>query len=143
MNRFQTCLLIVFAFALPLFAGCDKSTDRAARETSRDIGTVTLQVYFGAGKTSKNCNVVCSPDSTVLMTLERAQQTGELKFESTGSGETTFVKSIDGLTNEGADGKNWIYRVNEKLGDKSAGIYKVSPGDIISWSWGAPPEELK
>ncbi len=142
MNQIQNCILIAVVAAFPVFVGCEKSQDRIAKEVQNDIGTVILEV-IGGSSAPKSIDVVCSPDSTVLMTLERAQQMGELKYESIGSGETTFVKAIDGITNEGSDGKNWIYRVNGKLGDKSAGIYTVAPGDRISWSWGAPPEELK
>lgn len=139
MNRIQTLLLV----ALVLFLGCDKSADRDSKELQRDIGTVALEINFGESKSSKSIDVVCSPDSTVLLSLERAQQMNKLKFESKGSGERTFVESIDGVGNEGAGGKNWIYRVNDKLGDKSAGVFEVAPGDKISWSWGAPPEELQ
>jgi hypothetical protein len=41
---------------------------------------------------------------------------------------------IDDLANETArEGKNWLYRVNGKLADKSAGAYVLSPGDVILW----------
>ena len=32
-----------------------------------------------------------------------------------------------------SDGKNWLYRVNGKLADKSAGAYVLAPGDVILW----------
>jgi hypothetical protein len=55
---------------------------------------------------------------------------------STGQGESLFVKSIAGQANLGASGDNWIYRVNGELGDRSCGVYPVSPGDEIVWSFG-------
>ena len=122
--------------------GCDSSKELPA-ELQRAIGTVMVEIDFGSEKRMKSIPVVCSPDSTVLMSLERAQNMKMLKFESRGSGETAFVSAIDGVANEGSDGRNWIYRVNEKLGDKSAGIYAVGPGDTISWSFGDKPDELK
>ncbi len=122
-------------------AGCDSSATKVG--ATREIGTVTLDVNFGTEKSSLSIDVVCSPESTVLLSLERAQNMKKLKVKFRGSGETAFVTSIGGVENEGADGKNWIFRVNDQLGDKSAGIYSVKPGDKISWSFGNPPKELQ
>ena len=142
MTRFKSAALIsVFAISLSMI-GCDSSKELPA-ELQRDIGTVTLEVEYGSEKRMKSIPVVCSPDSTVLLSLERAQNLKKLKFESRGSGETAFISEIDGVKNEGASGKNWIYRVNDKLGDKSAGVFEVNPGDTISWSFGERPEELE
>ena len=142
MTRFKSAALIsVLAISLSV-TGCDSSKELPA-ELQRDIGTVSVEVDFGSDKRAKSIDVVCSPESTVLLSLERAQNLKRLKFESRGAGETAFVTAIDGVKNEGSDGKNWIYRVNEKLGDKSAGIFAVSPGDKISWSFGDKPEELQ
>ena len=122
-------------------SGCDSSAELPA-EMQRDTGTVQLKVDFGEDKRAKMIDVVCSPESTVLLTLERAQNMKKLKVEFTGSGETAFIKSIDGVENEGAGGKSWTYKVNGKLGDKSAGIYKVGPADEIQWTFGDRPKEL-
>lgn len=139
MNLFlQTCCVLTVSL---LLLGCDRSAE-LSRDSQRDIGTVVLEVDYGGEKSAKQIDVVCSPNSTVLLSLERAQQLGELVYESKGSGETAFVTSLDGIGNE-ADGKNWIYRVNGELGDKSAGILAVKPGDKISWSFGLPPTELQ
>lgn len=142
MTLFKSAALVsVFAISISM-VGCDSSKELPA-ELQRAIGTVMVEIDFGSEKRMKSIPVVCSPDSTVLMSLERAQNMKMLKFESRGSGETAFVSAIDGVANEGSDGRNWIYRVNEKLGDKSAGIYAVGPGDTISWSFGDKPDELK
>lgn len=59
-----------------------------------------------------------------------------LDVESTGQGETLFVKSIAGQKNLGSAGDNWIYRVNGQLGDCSCGVYPVAAGDEVVWSFG-------
>jgi len=134
----------LFSIVALLFCaiGCD-STKELPAELQRDIGTVTLEVDFGGDKRSKSIDVVCSPDSTVLQSLERAREMKKLKFDSRGVGETVFISAIDGMKNEGSGGKNWIYKVNGELGDKSAGIYEVNPGDRVTWSFGSPPKELQ
>ncbi|QEG20864.1 DUF4430 domain-containing protein [Mariniblastus fucicola] len=136
---FSKLAVFLTLVALTICAGCD-STQSSAK-LDRDVGTVALEIDFGGEKRSKSIDVVCSPDSTVLSTLQRAENTGELKIEFSGSGETAFVNSIDGVKNDG-DGSNWTYRVNDDLGDKSAGVFPVGPGDRISWTFGAKPEEL-
>ncbi len=135
--------LSILSLVLLCSAGCDSAAPSNSVELSRDIGTVTLEVDFGSDKRSKSIDVVCSPESTVLLSLERAQNMKKLKVDFRGTGETAFVTSIGGMKNEGAEGKNWIFRVNDKLGDKSAGVCPVKPGDKISWSYGNPPKELQ
>ena len=137
----SAALFSAVAISLCLF-GCD-STKELPAELQRDIGTVTLEVDFGDNKPGKSIVVVCSPDSTVLQSLERAREMKKLKFDSRGVGETAFLSSIDGVKNEGADGKNWIYKVNGQLGDKSAGIYELDPGDTVIWTFGTAPKELQ
>ena len=51
-----------------------------------------------------------------------------------GAGATAFVTSIDNVENEG-QGKNWMYRVNGKKGDRSSGIYKLRAGDEVKWTF--------
>lgn len=62
---------------------------------------------------------------------------GDVKFESSGSGETAFVKAIDGVENEKAAGDNWTFKVNGKLGDRSSGVFELKPGDDVVWRFGA------
>ena len=140
MNLLQFFSIVLVA-AIVVCSGCD--SPKKKMETERDIGTVLLEVNFGDQKPSKSIDVVCSPDSTVLLSLERAQQLDKLKFQVKGSGETAFLESIDGVANSAENGKYWTYRVNETLGDKSAGVFAVKPADKITWTFGDRPKELK
>lgn len=142
MNQLISSRLLCLSFVLlVLLCGCDSSKKSA--EIQREIGTVSLNIDFGADKKADSIDVVCSPESTVLSILERAQNMNRLKVRFRGSGETAFVTSIGGIENEGADGQNWIFKVNDQLGDKSAGVFEVNPGDTIYWTFGNPPAELK
>ena len=51
-----------------------------------------------------------------------------------GSGATAFVTSIDGVETEG-QGKNWMYRVNGKKGDRSSGVYELRANDVVNWTF--------
>jgi hypothetical protein len=58
-----------------------------------------------------------------------------IKFVHQGTGERILITAIDDLKNEGR-GSNWLYEVNGKLADKSAGIYELSAGDAVLWRFG-------
>ena len=69
MNLFlQTCCVLTVSL---LLLGCDRSAE-LSRDSQRDIGTVVLEVDYGGEKSAKQIDVVCSPNSTVLLSLERA-----------------------------------------------------------------------
>ena len=57
-----------------------------------------------------------------------------IEFAKRGRGETTLVTQIDDLKNQGGQ-KNWIYRVNGKMGDRSCAIFPIEPGDAILWKF--------
>ena len=42
---------------------------------------------------------------------------------------------IDDVENEGGGKRNWIYRINDKPGDRSFGIAKLEAGDTVLWSF--------
>ncbi len=123
-----------------ILAGCDSRPAAQKSSSSRvDTGTVQLEIDFGGRQKKISMDVPCSADSTVFQILERAREMADFSFSSTGTGETVFVRSIDGVENEGSDGDNWVYRVNEELGDRSCGVYPVQPGDRVLWVLGEYP----
>ena len=72
---------------------------------------------------------------TVSDLLKHVADTNEsFKYKSRGSGRTFFLTEINGQKNEGAGGRNWIYTVNGKLGNKSAGLFEIKAGDEIEWN---------
>lgn len=130
--------LMVVCCALTLFTGCQKSSAPGVPGGQTVVaGTVELEVVFKPERENLQVVVPCSADSTVFSILQRAENMGDLKFESIGlSDEMKFVTSIDGIDNQAGSGDNWVYRVNGKLGDKSSGVYDVHPGDQIQWTFG-------
>ena len=57
-------------------------------------------------------------------------------IESSGEGETMFIKSIGQVANEGPGKDNWTYRVNQKLGKTSCGISPLANEDKVEWTFG-------
>ena len=134
--------LISVLLTLPFLAGCDTSGagSAVAERGDKVAGTVDLEVNFNSDKRAVSVKIPCSSDSTVFSIMERARNLGDLKFESSGSGETAFIKSIGGVENGGATGDNWIYRINGELGDTSVGVCELKPGDKIQWRLGKYPK---
>ena len=135
---------IFFRYLSPLllalvasWLGCDTtaspSTDLGAGE--KVSGTVELLINF-RDSDDLMVAVPVAADATVLSIMERAKGNGELEFEFRGQGDSAFLKSINGVENEGAGGDNWVYRVNEQLGDRSFGVFSVEADDQIVWTFG-------
>ncbi len=58
-----------------------------------------------------------------------------IDFAKRGRGETTLLTQIDDLKNRGGGRKNWIFRVNGKMGDRSCAVFPIEPGDTILWKF--------
>ncbi|MDA1049804.1 MAG: DUF4430 domain-containing protein [Planctomycetota bacterium] len=57
-----------------------------------------------------------------------------ISFEHKGNGQTALLTKIDDIENEGR-GRNWLYRVNGKPGDRSMGIFELKAGDTVLWKF--------
>jgi len=136
---------IVALAALLLVAGCSSPNGPTGQSAPDDAGrttagvgtegkTVTLIVDYGDGTERRFTAIPCEKEMTALdaMNAAKAHPRG-IEFEYTGSGETALLTQIDGLANEGGKGLNWIFRVNDRLGDRSFAEYRVESGDTLLW----------
>ncbi len=105
-------------------------------DPSSEKETVELTISFNGRQKDKQIMVEITSACSVLSVLQTAQQENAIRFESRGAGETAFVTSFDGVENEQGSGDNWVYRVNRKLGNKSAGLFEINPGDKLDWTFG-------
>ena len=97
------------------------------------IGKVKIEIDFGGRAETKLMVGECYDGSTVFSMLK---EMNAIRVESRGSGKNTFLIAIDDVENEGANGDNWIYRLNGEVGKVGAGEQKVVPGDEINWTFG-------
>ncbi len=137
-------IVLVAGLLLTGIAGCESAGQNRPNELPEKFSkkTVAVSIGFGNRRAAKQFTVPYSDESTVLSILDRAQSNGDLSIDYRGSGESAFVTSIDGIENQGADGDNWVYRVNGKLADRSCGIFAIKPGDEIAWTLGPyPPDD--
>lgn len=97
--------------------------------------TISLILDYGNGFERRYTKLSWTENMTALEATRLAskhKQGFELLVK--GSGATAFVTAIDGVKNEG-QGKNWMYRVNGKKGDRSSGIYKLRANDVVKWTF--------
>lgn len=111
-------------------------------KTKPDAATrnVELIIDFGEGVQKRFTDIEWHESMTVLDVLNVAKEHSHgISFSTRGSGETLLVTKLDDLANQGAASgdKNWIFRVNGRLGDESCAIVKVQPGDSVLWKFGA------
>jgi hypothetical protein len=97
---------------------------------------VAITIEFGGDKPALRKQIPWSPGMTVRNLLTSASF-GTLAEK--GRGESAFLVGIAGVHNEGAGGRNWMYSVNGKRGDRSFAIYQLQPNDDVLWSF-APPQ---
>ncbi|MBX7165398.1 MAG: DUF4430 domain-containing protein [Pirellulales bacterium] len=103
---------------------------------------IRLVIDYGDGVEKHFTALAWRDGMTVLDALQAAQKVSHgIQFVSRGQGEIAFVSQIDDLKNQGggADGRNWVFSVNEKTADRSCGILQVRPGDRIAWRFGGLP----
>lgn len=124
---FATTAVISRRFAIALVIAAAMATVAAAADT------VKLVVDYGDGVEKHFTQLAYKKDMTVLDAVRSAEKHRRgIKAEVRSSGSTAFLTQIDDVKNEGS-GKNWVYRVNGKLGDRSIGIHKLQAGDAVLW----------
>lgn len=132
MNR-RSCLSQMCWLAL--IAGGALATRESTPGAEPEKKAVTLIIDYGDGVEKRFAALTAAKDATVLDVLNAAQKHARgIRFEYKGKGETGLLTQIDDVKNEGA-GRNWIFRVNDKLGDRSFAISPVQAGDVVLWKF--------
>jgi hypothetical protein len=121
------------------------AAERAAAE-SADLPanqTVGLAIDFGDGRRREWKSIAWREAFTVADALAAVREEGvkankvaALSFSQQGTGASAFLSEMDGVANEGAERRNWMYRVNGERADRSFAIYELKPGDQVLWTFG-------
>lgn len=100
--------------------------------------TVKLVVDFGDGVERTYDSVAWVEGDSVLSLLDRLKSHSEpLTYAVSGKGDAAFVSKIDDVKNQGtgSEKKNWLFWVNGKFADRSAGVYMIQAGDEVAWKF--------
>ena len=121
--------------AIVAISGCRGERRSVAVPPSQEK-PVEVQIDFNGHGQNKQFHIDWSPNATAYSCLEQLQTDGKLKVTGRGSGDQTMLTAIDGLENLWAAGDNWIYFVNDGLGDRSSAVFELKPGDRVVWRFG-------
>jgi len=100
------------------------------------VAVVELVIDYGDGVEKRFTQLGHRSGLTVLELLQLATRHPRgVRVEHRGKDDTAFVTQIDDLRNEGR-GRNWTYRVNGKRADRGAGVYPLTAGDKVVWTFG-------
>lgn len=115
--------LLLLLFAAPVLAADDAPP------------TVKVVIDYGDGVQKHFTALPWREGMTVRDALHAAQKHPRgVKFQERGSGATAFLTQLDDLKNEGG-GRNWIYRVNDQLADRSFAVFPLQVGDAVLWKF--------
>jgi hypothetical protein len=95
--------------------------------------SVLLTINFGDGRPLQNEVANWHEQMTVADLL---QQEPRVSLRTQGSGELLFLTDLNGVSNEGAGGRNWTYSVNGQPADRSLAVYELRPNDHVLWTFG-------
>ncbi len=142
-TRAQLCALGAFVIVmLSLVTGCNKTpTNPESAPTPAAKAAVVDLTVDDAGGHVIHFTLPFQSGMTVLDVMNEAHSSANgIQFvyhPTSGDPATFFLDSINGVANQGggAKSRNWIYRVNSKLGDRSFGVCKVAASAQISWKF--------
>jgi hypothetical protein len=127
--------MVVCLSPLALADDSPAAAQKSKAAKSDAAATVELVIDYGDGVQKRFTRLSHVPQMTILDVLQAAQKHPRgIKFDYRGKGETGFLTRIDDVANEGR-GRNWIFRVNDKLGERSFAVEPVGAGDVVSWSF--------
>jgi biopolymer transport protein ExbD len=129
---------LLFVLALALFVNRGWAVEPPpAVPGAPPAATVSVTVDFADGFQRNYRPLPWKEGMTALEALRAAAKhpRGGFEIVERGADATAFVRTIDGVTNEGGGGRNWKYQVNGKHADRSAGIFQLRPGDAVLWKF--------
>jgi hypothetical protein len=107
---------------------------QAAATAQAPVASVRLTIDFGDGVQKTFSALAWKDKTTVFDALKAAEKHPRgIKITYTGSGDTTFISGIDDAVNEGADGRNWRYTVNDQPAMHSSAVAEIKSGDTVVW----------
>ena len=109
-----------------------------AQAQDDEAKTIRMVIDYGDGVEAHFKGIAWRKGMTVFdaMLAAKSRRRG-LTFEHTGRGETAFIRSIDGLPNEGGGSgkRNWVYRVNGETARRGCGAQTLEPSDTVIWAF--------
>ncbi|MCM3288847.1 DUF4430 domain-containing protein [Paenibacillus sp. MER 180] len=110
----------------------------ASQPDSKPPQTTTVQLTIvgstDVGTIMSTEEIEIGDSETVMDVLKKATRAKKIQMDFSGSGATAYVKGIDNLYEfDKGSGSGWMYSINSKFPNRSAGVWPIHPGDHIQW----------
>lgn len=103
--------------------------------------TVALEIDFGNGAKRVFDALPSKPDMTVADVMQAATQFApHITYSQLGEGAGGFLTELEGVKNEGANGRNWQYEVAGTPGTMSFCLARVTAGERVRWTFAGKDE---
>jgi hypothetical protein len=100
--------------------------------------SVSVEIDFGNGVRYEYAALPWFEGMTVGDALDAAAAARPaIAFREQGTGAGAFLDALGGIANEGADRRNWLYRVDGRPGEVSYRVAPLQPGMRVLWSFAA------
>ncbi len=136
MMRFPRRFVFVCLLCSLLATASCRNDSQASKPPSDSSKLVEVQIDFNGHGENKQFPVSWSSGQTAFSCLKQLEANGKLTVASKGSGSQTLLTAIDGLENRWSAGDNWVFTVNDRLGDRSSAVFDLRPGDRLIWRFG-------
>jgi len=127
----QLNAVIILMLILPLCSGNASGTKVSSNQFEPQTTELNLTIDFGNETTLEFPSV----NGTSVLNATKSVVSVETEWY----GDSVFVTSIGGVSNDPEAGLWWQYWVNDELGPVAANKYIPQPGDEIAWRR-APPQ---
>jgi hypothetical protein len=133
-------LLIAAATVGAVLAAVRQRSRDEAPPTKGDLAggaaTVSLVIDFGNGVRREFAALPSREGMTVGDVLRLARESRPpIEYATKGEGEMTFLTALEGVANEGGDGRNWLYSVDGVAGQVSFEVHPAPPGSAVLWEF--------
>ncbi|QEH70021.1 DUF4430 domain-containing protein [Cellulosilyticum sp. WCF-2] len=101
-----------------------------------DYDCVTIEVLGPGGNSilMPSTTVSINENTTVLSASIDSFKQNQLAFQTGGSDTDMYITSIANLSQQSSGPlSGWLYKVNNVFIDASPSIYKLNPGDCVTW----------
>ncbi|MCS7204803.1 MAG: DUF4430 domain-containing protein [Leptospiraceae bacterium] len=131
MKRLTFLLFFVFVF------GC--------KEERKPVPPYKVEIQIILPNEVKIFQKEYSVQKSVYEVLLDLQKENQLQFETKGRGETLFLESIAGVSNQGLgdDKNNWIYFVDQKLAQVGMAQMVLEDDSVVVWCFTTWKEKEK
>ncbi len=97
--------------------------------------TVSLAIDFGNGA-RRELTLPWTKNMTIGDLMQAARDfRPAVAFTQKGDGKMAFLTSLEGVRNEGAQGRYWLYSVDGQRGEVSFAVQPLQPGAAVLWEF--------